>query len=166
MLSLAKEGRLGTREHQREAGGQLGARQRANLRFDELRQGCMAMLKERLRPELNLARCGRKTLGVPEHIDLGVLGIARSQCDAHAGRLGAELFQAYAAGPKLMAVSGIDVAVPEVFGKTEPCGEAEDEIGVGPCLSRRRHDRLAKLHEGLCLSIDFESDLQCLPLEA
>ena len=69
-------------------------------------------------------------------------------------------------GTKLLSVSGIDVTVPEMLAKAKTRGEAEDEIGIGPCLAGRRNDRLPKLNVRLCFFADFKSDLESFAFEA
>ena len=47
----------------------------------------------------------------------------------------------------------------------KPIRERKDDFGVRPRFSRRRHDRLAKLHQRLGVRADLEADLQRLALE-
>ena len=66
---------------------------------------------------------------------------------------------------ELMAVGGIDVAIPELRAEAEARGEIEDDVGVRARLAGRRHDRRAKLDQRLRLLADLEADLQRLALE-
>ena len=67
------------------------------------------------------------------------------------GRLRSKLFQGDAAGTKLLPVSGIDIAVPEMLAKTETRGKAKDDIGIGPCLAGRRDDGLPEAERAIAL---------------
>ena len=82
------------------------------------------------------------------------------------GRFGSKLIQGNAARAKLISVSRIDITVPEMLAKAETHSEAEDEIGVRPCLAGRGNDRLPKLNVRLCIFVDLKSDPQSFAFEA
>ena len=73
---------------------------------------------------------------------------------------GAELLQRDAGRRELVAIGGVDIAVPELLAQAEPAGEIEDDVGVGAGLAERRDDRPAQLDQRLRLGADVEADLQ------
>ena len=42
---------------------------------------------------------------------------------------------------ELVTVGGVDVAIPEMLGKTEPDGKIEDDVGIGARFAGRRPHR-------------------------
>jgi hypothetical protein len=65
----------------------------------------------------------------------------------------------------LVAVRGLDVAVPELRAEAKADGEVEDDVRIRTRLAGRRHDHLAKLDQRLRLRAYVEADLQPLALE-
>ena len=143
-----------------------GARDRADLRLLEVGQRRVAVIEEGFRIELDLARRRGETARIAVRIGLGVFGVARPQRHAQAAGGGTQLLKRNAGGAELMAIGGLDVAVPELRAEAEAAGEIEDDIGIGARLAGRRHDRLAELDERLRVRADLEADLQRLALEA
>src|SRR5436305_6003459 len=84
----------------------------------------------------------------------------------YSGRLRSKLIQRDAARSELLLVSGINVAIPELLAKSETRSEAEDDVGVGPCLAGRGNDRLSKLDARLRCCADLESELERFAFEA
>ena len=64
--------------------------------------------------------------------------------------MGAELFQCHAAGTELVAISRIDVAIPELLAKSESRGQIEDHDRCRAGLPGGRHNSGPELNEGLC----------------
>src|SRR5215468_1879204 len=165
MLGLTEYGGLCACQHQREPCGQLRSC-RACQRLPKIWQRVVAVLDEGFRPELDLARWRREPAGIALGVDDGMLAVLRGECDPDAAWFCLQLFQGHAAGAELLAIGGMDIAVPEVLAQAEPLRQVKDEVDVGSRFARWRHDRLAPLHEGLCLSTDLISDLQGFTLEA
>src|SRR6202166_3046335 len=88
------------------------------------------------------------------------------QRSLQSGRFGLKLIQGDAARSKLMSVSRIDIAVPEMLAKPETHGEVENEIRVGARRASRGNDRLPKLDVRLCILVDLKSDLQSFAFKA
>jgi len=65
----------------------------------------------------------------------------------HPGGSSAQLLQTDAARRELMAVGGINGAIPELRTETEPAGEIEDDLGIGTGFAARRHDRRPQLNQ-------------------
>lgn len=66
----------------------------------------------------------------------------------------------------MVAIGGIDLAVPKLCAKTQPTSQVKDDVGVGAGLSRWRDNRLPKLNVRLCVLAYLESNLQGFALEA
>src|SRR5262249_58197598 len=81
-------------------------------------------------------------------------------------RMRSKLIQGDATWTELLPVTGVYVAVPEMLTEAKARGEAEDDIGVGTCLTRRLNNRLPKLNARLRLRADVKSDLESLAFEA
>jgi len=64
MLALTKQAGLGAGQDQRETVSQVGTRKRADWRFNEVRQGRIAVIKEGLGPEFDFPRRGREAAWV------------------------------------------------------------------------------------------------------
>jgi hypothetical protein len=64
MLALTKQAGLGAGQDQRETVSQVGTRKRADWRFNEVRQGRVAVIKEGLGPEFDLSRRGQEAAWV------------------------------------------------------------------------------------------------------
>ena len=90
----------------------------------------------------------------------------RRERHANAARLGPKLFQRHTAGSELLAVSRIDLALPEMLTQAQPHGKVEYEIGIGSRFARRWHHGAAELDQRLCFGIDLKADLQGFALEA
>jgi len=73
--------------------------------------------------------------------------VARLQRYPQTSGAGAQLIQCDPGGSKLVAIGGIDVAVPELRAKPEAGGEVENDIGVGAGFAGRRDDGWAKLDQ-------------------
>jgi hypothetical protein len=86
-----------------------------------------------------------------------MLGVTRLQGFPQSGRFGSKLVQGDTTRPELLAIGSVDVAVPELLAKAEMRCEAENEIGVRPCLTGRGDDRLPKLNMRLCGFADLKS---------
>ena len=65
-----------------------------------------------------------------------------------------------------MTIGALDVAVPKLRAKAEAAGKVEDDVGIGPSLSRRRDDCLAKLDQRLRVRADLEAYLERLAFES
>ena len=166
MLGLTKQTGLGAGQDQREGGSQIRARNRADWRFDKVRQGRITVIKEGLGPEFDFPRRRREAARVSLVVARGVLGVTRRQRFPQSGRFGSKLIQGNAARAKLISISRIDITVPEMLAKAETRSEVEDEIGVTPCLAGRGNDRLPKLNVRLRIFADLKSDLQSFAFEA
>src|SRR5215472_7311154 len=123
------------------------------------------MLQKSLRVELDLARgsgeAARRAIGVKPRV-FGVTGFERQPNSAV---IGAQLLDADAGRGQLVAVGGIDIAIPELRTEAEPLGQTEDDVGVGTRLAARWHDGWTKLDQRLRLRADVEANLQGLALE-
>src|SRR5215469_13183324 len=123
------------------------------------------MLQKGLRVELDLTRgsgeAARRAIGVK----LRVFGVADFERQPNSARVGAQLLEADAGRCQLVAVSGIDIAIPELRTEAEPLGQIEDDVGVGTRLAARWHDSPTKLDQRLRLRADVEANLQGLALE-
>jgi hypothetical protein len=64
MLALTKQAGLGAGQDQGETASQVGVRNRADWRFNEVRQGRVAVIKEGLGPEFDFPRRGREAAWV------------------------------------------------------------------------------------------------------
>ncbi|HWN79512.1 MAG TPA: hypothetical protein VNN81_16870 [Bradyrhizobium sp.] len=159
MLGLTKKTGLGAGQDQREGSRQVRARNRTDWRFDKVRQGRITVIEEGLGPEFDFPRRRREAARVSFVVFPSVLGVTGRQLFPQSGRFGSKLIQGKVARAKLKSVSRIDITVPEMLAKAETHSEAEDEIGVRPCLARRGDDRLPKLNMRLCIFVDLKSDL-------
>jgi len=55
----------------------------------------------------------------------------------------------------LLAIGGINIAIPELLVQSEAPGERKDEISVGSRLALRRDDRRSQLDERLRVGSDL-----------
>src|SRR5438105_15737972 len=140
MLGLAEKRRLGAAQDQRKAHRQVGSRYRADLWLLKLRQRRVALVEKGLRVKLNLARRRRKAARRAVRVRFGIFRVAGLQRELYPAAVGAQLLKADASRRQLMAVGGVDVAVPELCAEPEPPGEIKDDVGIGACLAGWRHD--------------------------
>ena len=119
MLGLTKQAGLGAGQDQREGSSQVRARNRADWRFDKVRQGRITVIKEGLGPEFDFPRRRREAAWVSLSSLAGVLGVTGRQRFPQSGRFGSKLIQGNAARTKLLPVSRIDITVPEMLAKAE-----------------------------------------------
>src|SRR5947208_2264556 len=166
MLGLTKKTGFRERQDQREGRSQVRASDRAHGWFDKIRHRRIAVIKEGFRPEFDFPRRRREAPRVSLVIARSVLDVLRRQRLPYSSRLRPKLLQGDAAGTKLLPVSGVDTAVPEMLAKTETRGKTQDNIGIGAGLAGRRDDGLPKLNARLRLCTDFESDLESFAFEA
>src|SRR5438874_1974485 len=166
MLGLTKKTGFRARQDQREGRSQVRASDRAHGWFDKIRHRRIAVIKEGFRPEFDFPRRRREAPRVSLVIARSVLDVLRRQRLPYSSRLRPKLLQGDAAGTKLLPVSGVDTAVPEMLAKTETRGKTQDNIGIGAGLAGRRDDGLPKLNARLRLWTDFESDLESFAFEA
>ena len=117
------------------------------------------MIEEGLRVEFDPSRGGGEAARHAICVRLSVFGVAGLQRNWHSAWDGTQLLERDAGRRELVAVSGINVAIPELRGKAEAHGEIEDDVGIGAGFTRRRNDRLSELDERLRLRADIESDL-------
>src|SRR5450432_3520131 len=157
MLALTKQAGLGARQDQRIASSQVGARNRADWRFDKVRQGRITVVEKGLGPEFHFPRRRREAAWISLVVLRGMLDVTRLQGFPQSAGFGSKLIQGDTTRPELLAISSVDVAVPELLAKAKARGEAENEIGVRPCLTRRGDDRLPKLNMRLCGFADLKS---------
>src|SRR6516164_11615812 len=123
------------------------------------------MLQKGLRVELDLARGSGKAAWRAIGVKFRVFGVAGFERQPNSTGVGAQLLEADAGRRQLVAVGGIDIAIPELRTEAEPLGQTEDDVGVGTRLAARRHDGRTKLDQRLCLRADVEANLQGLALE-
>src|SRR5271169_4428367 len=112
MLALAKQAGFGAGQDQGKGSDQIRAPKRADRRLDEIGQRRMTVIEEGLGPELDFPRWGGKTAWVSLVVARGMLDVPRRQRFAQSGRFRAKLIQGNTARTELMAVSGIDIAIP------------------------------------------------------
>src|SRR5262245_27041817 len=130
MLALAELRALGAGQDQRVACGQIRPRQGTDERFLEDRQRRITVIEKGLRVELDLScRRGQAMSGAVCHF--GVFAVTRLERESHTGGMLAKRLERDAGGAELIAISGIDVAIPEVGAKPEPAGEIEDDLRIG-----------------------------------
>src|ERR1700730_9791149 len=166
MLALAKQAGLGARQDQRIGSGKVGARNRADWRFDKVRKRRITVVKKGLGPEFHFPRRRREAAWISSVVPRGMLDVTRRQGFPQSGRLGSKLIQGDTARPELLAISSLDVAVPELLAEAKARCEVENEIGVRPCLTRRSDDRLPKLNMRLCGFADLKSGFESFAFEA
>src|SRR6516165_10709479 len=123
------------------------------------------MLQKGLRVELDLARgsgeAARRAIGVK----FRVFGVAGFERQPNSAGVGAQLLEVDAGRRQLMAIGGVDIAIPELRTEAEPLSQIEDDVGVGTRLAARRHDRRTKLDQRLRLRADVKANLQRLALK-
>ena len=110
VLGLAKQCRFCARQNQREARSQIRPCDQPDRRLHEVWQWRIALLKEGLRIELDLARRRGETASRPRCVWLGIFGVVGLQRHPDAAGGGAQALQADAGRAELVAVGGIDVA--------------------------------------------------------
>src|SRR5262245_4306038 len=165
MLAVAEQGGLGTGQHQREAHGEVRPYHGTDYRLSEIGQRCVAMIQESFGIEFYPARRRGETARIAARVGLGMFGVVYLQRYTHPLCLRTQRLQGDARRRELVAVRSLNIAVPELLRKPKPASEIEDDLGVRPCLSRRRHDSLAELDQRLRFGADVEADLQRLALE-
>ena len=69
-------------------------------------------------------------------------------------------------GAKLLAISRVDVAVPELGRKAEAAGEVEDDAGIRPRLPGRRHEACRNWTRDWASALISKPTLRRLALEA
>ena len=79
VLGLTKQTRFGARQDQRKGRGEVRAGDRADGRFDEVRHGRIAVIKEGLGPEFDFPRRRLEAARVSPVIACGVLDVPRRQ---------------------------------------------------------------------------------------
>ena len=79
VLALTKETGLGAGQDQGEGSRQVRARNRADWRFDEVRQGRITVIEEGLGPEFDFPRRGREAARVSLVVSRRVLGVTGCQ---------------------------------------------------------------------------------------
>ena len=129
MLGLTKQTGFGAGQDQREGRSQVRAGNRADWRFDKVRQGRIAVIKEGLGPEFDFPRRRREAARVSFVVSRRVFGVTGRQRFLQSGRFGSKLIQGNAARAKLISVSRIDITVPEMLAKAETRSEVENDIG-------------------------------------
>src|SRR5215510_14742892 len=118
MLALAKQAGLGAGQHKREAVSKIWGYECVNGRPDNIRKRRVAMIGECLGPQFHLPRRRGKAPRVSSFVQPLLLRVNSRQLPMQSGRLGSKLLEGNAAGLKLLAIGGIDIAVPELFTKT------------------------------------------------
>src|SRR6266496_3909056 len=127
MLGLTKQAGLGACQDQGEASSQLGPRNRADWRLDEIRHRGITVIKEGLGPEFHFPRRRREAARVSVVVASCVLGVTRSQRFPYSGSFRSKLIQGDATRTELLPVSGIDITVPEMLAKAEKRSEVKDQ---------------------------------------
>src|SRR6266545_7099264 len=106
------------------------------------------MGQERLGVQLDLPRrCGESLRYAI--VFFRVLAIARLERHPHPARVLAQRFERHAGRAELVAVSRLDVTVPEAVAETETTGEIEHDLGVRACLAAWLDHASPQLHQRL-----------------
>src|SRR5215471_4637316 len=105
------------------------------------------MLQKSLRVELDLARGSGEAAWRAIGVKFRVFRVTGFERQPNSAGVGAQLLEADAGRRQLVAVGGVDIAIPEQRTEAEPPGQIENDVGVGTRLAARWHNGRTQLNQ-------------------